>query len=305
MCMPKPPIKQLDKLVVLFSLLILGAALYSIYDYYLSSSRKDTVQTLDNALLLTRNLLEEEKSRALSLSVMLSQDQSIINAYLHHDRAHLNDIIQKKIRLEAQHGYAFDIQIHDPQIRTYLRSWDYNVTDLPLTSFRNGIIQVKETRKSLVSVEVGQRLNIKAISPIIVQGRYVGSIEVIENFSHLERKLADEGYTLFILLDKRYLDIATTLRGHPVLQNRYVLVNAGAETNAQNALRGSNLYRLGCYGYFSNESTAFGYLQIINLNNEVIGYFVIAAEQPSMTTLKSYHEKGFEDANDSQEVIIR
>lgn len=303
--MAKPPFRPLDRLVLLFSLLILGAAFYSIYDYYLSNSRKETVQTLDNALLLTRNLLEEEKSRALSLSVMLSQDQSIISAFLHHDRAHLNDIIQKKIRLEAQQGYAFDVQIHDPQVRTYLRSWDYNVTDLPLTSFRNGIIEVKETRKSLVSVEVGERLNIKAISPIIVQGRYVGSIEVIEGFSHLKHKLAEEGYTLFILLDKRFLAIATTLQGHPVLQNRYVLVNAGAETNAQNALRGSDLYRLGRYGYFSNESTAFGYLQIINLNNEAIGYFVIAAEQPALMELKSYSEKGFEDTNDSGEVIIR
>jgi hypothetical protein len=304
--MPERLLKQFEKIILLFSFFILCAALYFIYDYHLSSAEKETVRTLDNALLLARNLLEEEKSHALSLSLILSQDQALLDAYRTKDRALLNRIIQKKIkRLEAQQGYAFEVQIHDPQIRGYLRSWDYNATGIPLTSFRDGIIRVKKTWKPLVSVEVGRRLNIKAISPLIENGHYEGSVEVIEGFSHLERKLAEEGYALFILLDKRYRDIATTLRDRPLLRNRYVLVNDAGDKNALTALRGSDLEALERYGYFSHAHTAFGYFQIRNLRDEGIGYFVIATEQPLAAPLKTYNQEGFNDTNDSREVIIR
>ncbi|HHH72825.1 MAG TPA: hypothetical protein ENL04_03270 [Sulfuricurvum sp.] len=302
----KPLSKHLDKIVLLLSFGVLSAALYFVYAYHLSGSKKETIRSLDNALLLTKNMLEEEKSHALSLSLMLSQDQAFLRAYQDNNRARVNTIIQRKInRLEAQQGYRFEVQIHDAQIRTYLRSWDYNITGVPLTAFRSGIVQVKRTRKPVVSVEVGKRLNIKAISPIMLDGRYAGSVEVIEGFSRIEHKLAREGYTLFVLLNKRYLNIATTLRTHPVLQHRYVLVNNDRRKEALEALSSADLSQLGRYGYFGGGQTAFAYFQISDLHNNEMGYFIIAMASPTLSALPDYHESRFNDVNNSGEVIIR
>ena len=297
-------IGKIDKIVFIFTVVVLFLSFYFVYTLKQSYAQKETVQSLDNALFLTRNLLEEDQQHALSLSLLLSQDKTFLEAFYKNDRKKAFDIISQKIEsLQKLQGYSFEVQVHDKNLHTYLRSWDYSVKNIPLASFRKGLVLVKERKKPLVSIEVGKRLNIKAISPIMKNGSFEGSIEVIENFGHLRKTLAEHGYALLILLNKKYLNIATTLQHHPVVFHQFVLVNDSYDKHSFQSLKHSNLKNLQSYGYFTQDRHAFAYFSIKNFTNQNLGYFVAVFENSTPLILKTHDEVSTEETNNSGVII--
>jgi len=300
---------KITQIIAGASLVILGASLYFVYSLSRDYAKQETVQSLDTTLQLAKNLLEEDERHALSLSLLLSQDRSFLQAYYHGDRKKAFDILSRKINSINQfQGYNYDVQVHDANLHTYLRSWDFSITNVPLASFREGLVAVKKSKKPLVSIEVGKRLNIKAISPILKNGEFQGSIEVIESFEHLRKKLEEQGAALFVLLDKKYLKIATTLKNHPSLSDRFVLVNTHYDANALNSLKNEDLTKLQAYGYFMQDKFSFGYFQIKNFKNEALGYIVVAIQNSMPMSTQSYHESKGQEVKKfetNSEVIIR
>jgi hypothetical protein len=297
---------KIDKIVLIFTLIVLLLSFYFVYSLKQSYSQKEAMHSLDNALFLTRNLLEEEEQHALSLSLLLSQDKTFLEAFNHNKRKKVFEIINEKIKsLKKLQGYKFEVQVHDKDLHTYVRSWDYSIKDVPLASFRQGLVRVKESKRPLVSIEVGKRLNIKAISPIIKDGVFCGSIEVIESFEHLQKKLAEHGYSLLILLNKKYLTIASSLKEHPIVLDRFILVNNSYDKHTLQSLQNSHINKLQSYGYFTQGSYAFAYFSIKNLSNESVGYFVIALQNSVPLMIKSYDESNQQESNNSSKVIIR
>ncbi len=284
-------VKYIDRVVLLFAFFVLSVSLYYTYSLSIFYKKKDAVKTLDNALVLAKNLLEEEQRHAMSLSLLISQDKEFLKAYYANNKKLAFDTINKKIKiLNSIESYPVDVQVHDKNSNCYLKSWDYNATSLPLASFREGIVFVKQSKKPIVSIEVGKRLNIKAISPILKDGKFEGSVEVIEGFGHLLEKLLEHGYITFILLNKKFLPIATSLKNHQKIQNKFLLVNDTYEKEGLNALQNSDLSSLGSYGYFSKEKFFFGYFGIRNLHNKNIGYCIISPENTNSTYLTNYHQ---------------
>lgn len=298
-------VAKIDKIIFIFIILVLSSSFYFVYTLKQSYSQKETMHSLDNALYLTRNLLEEEQQHALSLSLLLSQDKTFLDAYYSHDRAKAFAVIKQKIdSLKKLQGYSFEVQIHDKDLHTYLRSWDYSVTDVPLASFRKGLVLVKKHKKPLVSIEAGRRLNIKAISPIIKNGTFEGSIEVIEGFGHLSKTLAEHGYALFVLLDKKYLDIATTLQHHPITFNNYVLVNENYDRHSFQSLKNSDAKNLQSFGYFTQNGYAFSYFSLKNFENQNLGYCFVVF-QDSTPLILSTHDEVITDETNNSGVIIQ
>ena len=296
---------KIDKIVLIFAVIVLAISFYFVYALNRSYAGNETVHSLENALLLTRNMLDEEQQHALSLSLLLSENKSFLEAFYQHDRKKTFDIIHEKLSsLQKLQGYTFEVQVHDQNLHTYLRSWDFSVKDIPLASFREGLVLVKERKKPLVSIEVGKRLNIKAISPIVKDGVFQGAIEVIEGFAHLRKKLSEQGYALFVLLDKKYLPIATTLKKHPCPGQEFVLVNSHYDARAYESLKNSSLDKLGGYGYFTNGGYAFGYFDIKNFHNDRLGYCMVAL-QKSVPGVSGVSFRSDAAEQNSSGVIIR
>lgn len=238
--------------------------------YILTSlnSNNEQLNRLENSLNITRNFLEEQKRYALSLSILLSEDKEIIDSFLSNKREESFSIINRKIQtLKNLQNSNFEVQIHNKDLTTYLRSWDFTKKDIPLDSFRKGLVNVKENKKPLVSIELGKRLNIKAISPILRNQQFLGSLETIIDFEYLSKELKQKGYTLFVLLDQKHLDIANELKNNPKIGD-FVLVN---ESNAQK-LQNLNLSHLQDYGYISNNECSFSYFSYYDLQGNHLGY---------------------------------
>jgi hypothetical protein len=296
---------MLNRIALFVSLVILSLFFYYIYSLNDSYQEKNNLKSLDNGLLLAKNLLEEEQRYALTISALICKDAEFLKAYNANDRKLTFDVINKKIdTLNSLEQEQLDVQVHDKNSNTYLRSWDYNITNVPLGGFREGVVWVKEKQQAIASVEVGKRLNIKAISPIIENGKFKGSIEVIIGFKHLQEKLLEQGYSLFILLDKKYLNIATSLQGHPFVKDKYVLVNKNYNENIFEMLKRSDLNHLGSYGYFTKNNISFGYFELNNLHNEQIGYCILALQIKGKGNSSKHYAQPFSKENQNG-VIIR
>lgn len=296
---------MLNKLALFVSIVVLSLFYYYVYVLNVDYEKENFIREIDNGLLFTKNLFEEEQRYALTISTLISQDAEFLKAYSEDDRKKTFDIVNRKIKdLSYLDGAKIEVQVHDKNANTYLRSWDFEVKDIPLSSFREGLVLVSKTKKRVVSVEVGKRLNIKAISPILQENELRGSIEVIIGFEHLQNKLLAQGYTMLILLDKKYLDIATELKDNPIIKDKFVLVNEVDDEQAISYLLNCDLSVLGSYGYFQNKNASFGYFGLNNLHNERIGYCVLALKSQNSSPLKKHYlEHKIEQ--DIQGVIIR
>jgi len=296
---------KIDKIVIVFALVVLAISLYLVHTLSQDYRKKETIASLDTMLLFTKNMLEEEQQRALSLSLLLSQDTELLHAYAANDRKRVFEIITTKIdRLARLQGYRFDVQVHDAQLRTYLRSWDFSIRGEKLASFREGLVLVRQRRIPLVSIEVGKRLNIKAISPILKDGAFEGSIEVIEGFEHLRKRLEEQGRRLYVLLDRKYLPIALTLTKAPRVGKGYVLVGSVEDPESFEALKGAKLSGLGSFGYFTHRGHLFGYFDLRNYHNDRLGYLLITSANRVAFSKRAHHETPSVENNQTG-VIIR
>jgi hypothetical protein len=297
--------KKIDRLVLLFAFVVLAVSLYLVYQLSQDYHRKETIASLDTMLTFTKNMLEEEQQHALSLALLLSGDQQVRQAYRTDDRPRLFTIITNKLeQIHTYQGYRFDVQVHDRELKAYLRSWDFSAQGEPLAGFREGLVLAKKSRRPLVSIEVGKRLNIKAIAPMLEGDRFLGSIEVIEGFDHLRKRLAEQGYRLFILMDVRFLPVATTLQNAPEVTGRYRLVGPVEDPAALAALRKAPLMSLGSFGYFTRAGYLFGYFDLRNFHNDRLGYLMITSYREALSMPSIFHDTPSVELNQSG-VIIR
>lgn len=279
-------------------LLSFSTLFFIIFIFYLLTNinnNEQLISKLENSLIYTKNIFEEEKKYALSLAILLSKDKEIIDSFLKKDRKESFILVNKKIStLKKLQNSDIEIQIHDQELKTYLRSWDYSIKDIPLSSFRQGLVKVKESLEPLVSIELGKRLNIKAISPLIVNDKFVGSIEIIINFKGLTKKLHKNSLDIYVLLDNKYLNKKSELVNNQKI-NDFILINQ--DMINPNIFKNINLRNLEDYGYFTNENLAFSYFTFYSLDREKLGYVIISSENNKKTQVNSSYKKQINNLN--------
>jgi len=257
------------------------------------------INKLENALTTTKNLFEEQKRYALSLSILLSKDKTIVDSLINQNRERSFQIVNTKIKtLKQLQNSKLEIQIHNKNLTTFIRSWDINVKNLNLAPFRQGLTKVSKEKKPIVSIELGERLNIKAISPIIKNNEYLGSVETIIDFEYLSHELNRKGYELFILLDKEHLDIASELRNNKKIEN-YILVNK-ANINHLNNL---DLKNIKDYGYISNKNYSFVYFSYYDFDNKHLGYIFTGVTNKENLNISNNYE--YETTNINSKIKIK
>ena len=210
-------------LIVLFSTILL--ILFVFYNRYSNYYKDEQISRYvsKNIEILNENL-EFEKRYALSLSLMVSKNNTLKEALKANNRAVALKELELVIKeIEQTTHTKVDIQIHTKDLKAFARSWDrsnYYGADL---SFRRGLKIVQKSQTPFVSIELGKRLNIKAISPIFDKNRYIGSIEVIMGFGGIKKRLKKFGLTILGLLDKKYIDVAVDLQDNAKIGNYYVV----------------------------------------------------------------------------------
>ncbi|QKG29673.1 cache domain-containing protein [Campylobacter sp. RM16187] len=153
--------------------------------------------------ILNKNI-EEEKLSAMTVAVLLSENENIKNCLLQNDRdgclKALNQFTNILQKVPIYKNVKF--HIHTADMKSFVRSW-IPMHDDNLLSFR---YMLKEVKKGAVAdIEVGRGgVFVRAVAPIILSSKnsFLGSIEVLLDFEHLSDFFKDQGIDLFVLLKK-------------------------------------------------------------------------------------------------------
>ena len=210
-------------LIVLFSTILL--ILFVFYNRYSSYYKDEQLNRYisKNIEILNENL-ELEKRYALSLSLFVSKNSTLkedLKAKNKEAALKELELVIKEIE-ETTHA-KIDIQMHTKELKAFARSWRCDRYDGADLNFRKGLKIVKETKAPFVSIELGRRLNIKAISPMFDNGRYIGSIEVIMGFDGIKKRLKKFGLTILGLLNKKYIDVAVDIADNTRVGEYYII----------------------------------------------------------------------------------
>ncbi len=218
------------KKFILFFIIIFITLLYFLYKYNNKVEQNQVDILVSNRVEIVQNELTNQKNHALSLAILFSKNQNIISFLENNKPKELKKELLTS--LENIKNYTninnIQIQVHTKDLKVFVRSWEDKDTGLSLESFRKGLIKVKETQEPFVSNELGKRFNIKAISPIFNQkNEYIGTLEIILDYSDLRNRLKYMGIEIIPLLKKEFLPIATShqednsLHDFVIIQNDY------------------------------------------------------------------------------------
>lgn len=213
---------------ILLFIIIISILLYFLYKYNNKIEQNQVDILVSNRVEIVQNELTNQKNHALSLAILFSKNQNIINFLENNKPKELKKELLSS--LENIKNYTninnIQIQVHTKDLKVFVRSWEDKDTGLSLESFRKGLIKVKETQEPFVSNELGKRFNIKAISPIFNQkDEYIGTLEIILDYSDLRNRLKYMGIEIIPLLKKEFLPIATSHQDNSFLHDFVIIQN--------------------------------------------------------------------------------
>ncbi|WP_082858161.1 cache domain-containing protein [Campylobacter iguaniorum] len=136
---------------------------------------------------LMASSLENERLNALAISILLSK--SIKNCYVTQNHEICMNAAKEFIGIIGHIPKYKDVNIHmhNADVISLARSWDDTKFGDNLSGFRYMLNDIKNNMQSLSGIEVGRcGMFIRGISPIFFENKFMGSLEVMLNFSALD-----------------------------------------------------------------------------------------------------------------------
>lgn len=211
---------------------------------------------------------------------MFSQNQEIIRNLEENNPKELKKELLKLLNIISTYTKQnIDVQIHTKNLEVFTRSWEDKDFGLKLESFREGLVKVKNTKEPYVSSELGKRFNIKAIAPIFDKNSvFIGSVEVIVDFSFLIERLKAFGIGSIVLLETKYLDIAKYHNNNKVLENFVVLQNSFNKTLFETLSKNPKYLKNDKFYYETNDRI-ITQIPLGSFENSSVGVLVICFDK--------------------------
>lgn len=285
---------------ILFFLMIIVILLFFLkkYDDITTKNQLDIV--VSNNIELITSELSQQKKYALSLAILFAKNPHIVNTLKNNQpkklKKELDILIQSISNYTKQKN--IQIQVHTKDLKVFVRSWEDKDTGLNLKSFRKGLVKVQKTQQPFVSNELGKRFNIKAIAPIFEKEEYIGSIEIIIDYSSLKKRLKISGIQILPIIHEKFLNIALTYKDNKKLYN-YVIIENQYNENIYNTLFKNKNILSQKKLYYEIDDTIITFVPLGNIEKETIGYLVahFKNSNQNFSYIPSYEYKGIINDN--------
>ncbi len=263
------------KSFIFFFIIIIAVLLYflKMYNEILQKEQTDTL--VSKNIEIINNEISYQKKYALSLAILFSKNETIINNLYYNNRektkqelVNLLDTISDYTSLKN-----IQVQVHTRQLEVFVRSWEDKDTGMNLESFRKGLVKVKKTLQPYVSNELGKRFNIKAISPVFKEGTYIGSIEIITDYTLLKSRLKPMGIDTMPILNKKFLNIAKYHRDNKPLFD-FVVIDDSYDKKLFDLLSHNKEILKMEKSYYSLGQKIVAFIPLGHKGDEVISYLV-------------------------------
>ena len=271
-------IKTLRSLALFFGLFFAAIVVLAFLIYRANHNLyiEDAKNSVESVLGLTQELITHEKQLSLSIALMLSQNETIKQSYLQNDRALAYTTIHAEMQkikqiLNIEH---LDIQLHTNNAHAWVRSWDFESYGEDLKPFRKGLATLRQTKLPFVSIELGKRLNIKALCPIFDKEDFIGSLEVIMGFDEIAAKLKEKKIDFFVLMDKELLEIGEWMKELEQI-NDFVIVSNSCGKECHDILNTLLNTKTLESGFARMDRLLFGFTPLFDIEAKRIGYIGI------------------------------
>lgn len=265
--------KYLFAVFIAVLLCIGGALMFFVEDIETHRSAKLS-DAMNDAV---REEMDRQNNQAKSLAVAIASNEILAKALKERDRIKASEAIDGV--LASFEGYGergkFWLQLHTPNLEAFMRSWDRSDYGASLESFRKGLVYVRKTQAPFSSIELGKKLNFKAIAPMRLNGEYVGSLEVIKNFDEAVGSFKEKKISLLVLMDNKFLETAEWMSDYPILGD-FILCHREFDKRLYEELKEEDIY------FFIGRKKSFTKNYFVSteplrdLSGERLGFFVAA-----------------------------
>lgn len=272
--------KTYKKFILLFVIVII-ILLYFLFKYNKIIHQNQIDILVSNKVEIVQNELTNQKNQALSLAILFSKNQNIINNLEQNNPKELKK--ELLVLLDNIKKYTnqtnIQVQIHTKDLKVFVRSWEDKDIGLNLENFRKGLVKVKNTQEPFVSNELGKRFNIKAISPVFNKNEeYIGTIEVIMDYSDLKNRLKYLGIEIIPLLEKKYLKIAQNYKDNPLLGD-YIVIQEEYDKKFYDFLLENKGYLTTNKFYYENKNRIITQIPLGSFDEESIAIMMICFDK--------------------------
>ncbi|MCG3660632.1 cache domain-containing protein [Aliarcobacter butzleri] len=287
--------KTYKNFIFLF-IVVISTLLYFLNKYNNIIEQNEIDIFVSNQVELVQQELTNQKNQALSLAILFSKNQNIIDNLEQDKPKELKKEILKLLEIIKTYSNQnnLQVQIHTKDLKVFVRSWEDKDSGLSLESFRKGLVKVKETKEPYVSNELGKRFNIKAIAPIFNKsGEYIGTIEVIMDYSDLKNRLKYMGIDIIALLEKEYLQIAKSHQNSAFLYD-YVVIEDEYDKSFFDFLLSNKDYLSNKKFYYENKNKIITQIPLGDVDKQSIGLLMIRfdKDKQKFSYLPRYEYKG-------------
>jgi len=287
--------KTYKNFIFLF-VVVISTLLYFLNKYNNIIEQNEIDIFVSNQVELVQQELTNQKNQALSLAILFSKNQNIIDNLEQDKPKELKKEILKLLEIIKTYSNQnnLQVQIHTKDLKVFVRSWEDKDSGLSLESFRKGLVKVKETKEPYVSNELGKRFNIKAIAPIFNKsGEYIGTIEVIMDYSDLKNRLKYMGIDIIALLEKEYLQIAKSHQNSAFLYD-YVVIEDEYDKSFFDFLLSNKEYLSNKKFYYENKNKIITQIPLGDVDKQSIGLLMIRFDKDKQkcSYLPRYEYKG-------------
>ena len=273
----------------LFGIAILGAVVFFLLSLNI---KKESYQHIaDTARSYFDKRLTEQKSNALTLAILLAQNEALKRALLDLDEERGHQILSSSLDVLKRYTFNKDIraQVIAKDLTIFARSWDKEYSGMPIEGFRKDLSSFKIT-KPKVSIETGRLLTIKATAPLKTGYKIIGYVEIISFFESLAKELREEGIEMVALMRGRFLNVATLMRENPQLQG-FVVSNTNYNDFVLRRLKKVDLAKLERDGLLYDGRYLYVAVPMRNSAGEDLGMFVLALDKKSREIFEKFQEK--------------
>lgn len=240
-------------------------------------------QPMENSMAVLLRSVDFTAQQVLEKSALFSRLPQVIQAF---ELAHSGDIndpldpqaqaARQLLRQElknAMDGYEaltgsgkMKLHFHLPNGRSLVRMWRKQQIKLngkwedrsdDISDFRHTVLDVNATGKPVKGIELGRGgFVIRGLSPIMdAKGKFLGSVEVLFDFSPLVKTLfSDSHYLVWLYMNKTFLPITHRLQDgekYPIVADRYVQV-MGQKTDSSPKRTALSLLDQGRAGFIAH-----------------------------------------------------
>lgn len=272
--------KKITILITAISFVLLVGGFF-VLNYFKSQIIDNTYKTIQTSLASKiQDRMGAKFDVGVTNAIAIANDSSIATALIQNDRtlaaASVASIGQK---YKSETNFKnIKIHIHDKDVKSFLRDWSPEHGD-DLKSFRQTINKVKEQKKAMHAIEVGQAgLTIRGIAPVLKDGAYVGSLEFMQAFESVVKQFHAEKENLLVLMDQKLVHLAK-LADTSKSVGGYILSQKTVDDKFFAGAKNIAMDKLVANGYLLDDNYFYSFAEIKDFEGKPIGLYLLGANR--------------------------